>query len=113
MANTIIDEDTGVFVYYRQMNKIPKLRPFWIKYFVNEMGSLSQGVGIRVEGKETIYFLTHNNIPENRKIYIAYGRIFVDYCPQKYYPYRICLTVDGNLIKYPGGFSTRTAGLTT
>ena len=37
----------------------------------------------------------------------------MDYCPQKEDPYRVRITVGGNLINYPGAVSTKTADLIT
>ena len=50
-------------------------------------------------------------IPKDRTV--TYGRIVVDYCPQKEDPNRVQITVGGNLIDYPGELTTRTADLTT
>ena len=66
-----------------------------------------------MEGIDTICFLSHNNIPENRRKDVTYEKIFVDYCPQKYDPYFTRLTVGGNLIKYPGEVRKIIADLTT
>ena len=66
-----------------------------------------------MEGTDTMFFLHHSNIHENIRKYVTYGRIVVDYSPPKYELHRTHLTVGGNLIKYPGEVSTRTAYLTT
>ena len=58
--------------------------------------------------------LTHNkirNIPADRTV--TYAHILVDYILQKEDPNRVQLTVEGNLIDYPGELKTRTADLTT
>ena len=44
---------------------------------------------------------------------MTYDRIVVDYRPQKTDPNCTRLTVGGNLINFPGNFSTPTADLTT
>ena len=43
----------------------------------------------------------------------TYTQIVVDFRPQKKDPNRVQLTAGGNLIKYPGELTTRTADLTT
>ena len=43
----------------------------------------------------------------------TYARIVVDFRPQKKDPNRVRMTAGGNLIKYPGELTTRTADLTT
>ena len=78
MDNPIIDEDTGVAMEYRRVIKKPKLRLVWIKSLANEIGILSQGVCGRLEVTDTI-FLPHKNITENRRKYVTYGQIVVDY----------------------------------
>ena len=55
----------------------------WSRSFLNDIGNLSQGVGGRVKGAATIYFIKHEDIPADRKV--NYGRIVVDYLPQKEY----------------------------
>lgn len=52
------------------------------------------------------------NIPKGRTV--TYGRIVIDYRPQKADPNRVRITAGGNIIKdYPGELTTRTADLTT
>ena len=79
MSNAIIDEVIEVTMDYRWLIKNPNTRPVWIKSFTNEIGRLAQGVGGRVECTYTMFFLPHNNITENRRKYVTYGWIFVDY----------------------------------
>ena len=59
--------------------------------------------------------MTHEqitNIPKDRTV--TYGRIVIDYQPQKSDPNRVRITAGGNLITdYPGEVTMRTADLTT
>ena len=58
--------------------------------------------------------MTHKevqNIPKDQTV--TYTRMVVDYRPQKSYPNQVRITAGGNLIKYPGELTTRTADLTT
>ena len=50
-------------------------------------------------------------IPKDRTV--TYGRIVVDYQPQKGDPNRVRITAGGNLIDYPDKLTTRTADLRT
>ena len=62
----------------------------------------------------SIFVMTHNeirNIPQDRVV--TYARLVVDFRPQKAYPNRARITAGGNLIKYPGDITTRTADMTT
>ena len=43
----------------------------------------------------------------------TYARVVVEFRPQKEDPNRVRITAGGNLIKYPGELTTRTADLTT
>ena len=53
------------------------------KYFCNELGRLSGGFGGKIKGTNTISFISYKDIPHDRRGNITYGRIVVDYSPQK------------------------------
>ena len=58
--------------------------------------------------------MTHNkirHIPQDRVV--TYARLVVDFRPPKDNPNRVRITAGGNLIKYPGEITTRTADMTT
>jgi hypothetical protein len=112
-ANAIIDPDTGASMEYRHLLKSPKHCKAWTHSFANELGRLAQGVGGRQVGTNTIFYIQHNQIPADRRKDVTYGRICVDYRPQKEEPNRTRLTVGGNLIDFPGDVSTPTADTTT
>ena len=78
-----------------------------------ELGRLAQG-DQDIPVTNTIKFMTHEeikNIPMDRTV--TYARIVVDYRAHKDNPNRVCITVGGNLINYPGELTTHTADLTT
>jgi hypothetical protein len=112
-ANSIIDPDTGASMEYRHLIKSPKHEKDWKRSFANELGRLAQGIGGQEKGTNTVYFISHDKFPQDRRKDVTYGRICVDYWPQKAEPNRTRLTVGGNLIDYPGDVSTPTAGTTT
>jgi hypothetical protein len=59
----------------------------------------------------TQYFLSHaKQCPKEKNV--TYGQFVVDIRPNKTETHRVCLTVGGNLIQYPGDVSTRSADLT-
>eukprot|EP00957_Ditylum_brightwellii_P037779 2857186-Ditylum_brightwellii.AAC.1 len=60
-------------------------------------------------GTYTIFFIPRNKVPKGRKV--AYGRIVVDYRPQKADPNRTRFTVRGDRVDYPYDVSTPTADL--
>ena len=47
----------------------------------NEIRRLTQG-NSRVQGTNTMFFITYNSIPQNRRKDVTYARIVVDYRPQ-------------------------------
>jgi hypothetical protein len=111
MANSVINEDTGASLEYRHLIKDDSTFPVWNKTAANEFGRLAQGVGDRIEGSNTIFFIPRQAVPKGK--IITYGRFVVDIRPNKSDIHRVRLTVGGNLIQYPGDVSTRSADLTT
>ena len=95
------------------MVKIPKHKVPCTTSFSNKLGRLAQGVGDRIKGTNTIYFIDYALIPKDRRSDITYGQILVEYLPHKTEPNRKILTIGGNLINYPGDVSTPTADTTT
>lgn len=76
-----------------------------------ELGRLSNGYKGTI-GTNTVYFMTHEEvrmIPQNR--IVMYRRIDVNYRSQKQDPYKVCITVGGNLIQYLYETYTITADL--
>jgi hypothetical protein len=112
-AYAIIDPDTGASLEYQHLVSNKKSRALWQRSFANELGQLAQGVGDRIKGTETIFFMPYSQIPKDRHKEVTYGHIVVDYKPHKYDPEHTCLMVGGNLIDYPGDVSTPTANTTT
>ena len=64
-------------------------------------------------GTNTLFFRKYQDIPADRLKYVTYGRVVLDYRPQKEDLNRTRLTVGGDQIKYLGNFSTPTAAITT
>eukprot|EP00804_Cyclotella_cryptica_P010472 CCRYP_012303-RA/>CCRYP_012303-RA protein AED:0.45 eAED:0.14 QI:0/0/0/0.6/1/1/5/0/1176 len=80
---------------YKRLINIPQMREIWTTAFGKEFGNLAQG---------------DNKTGRT----VTYGRIVIDFHPQKADPNRVRITAGGNLIKdYPGELTTRTADLTT
>jgi hypothetical protein len=92
-ANAMIDSNTGASMEYRYLIKSDKHKLTWTRSFANELGRLAQGVADRETGTNTITFILKSDIPGNRQHDITYGRICVDYRPQKKEPERTHLTV--------------------
>jgi hypothetical protein len=62
-------------------------------------------------GTNSVFVMTHSEIDIAIKAghNLTYGRVVVDYPPQKEDPNRIQIAVGGNLITYKGDTFTRTA----
>ena len=65
------------------------------------------------EGTNTIFFIPKKEVPADRWRDITYGRIVVNYSPEKADLYHTRLTVGGDLVNYPGGCGTPTINLLT
>ena len=109
-ANAIIDPETGDALEYHQLIKRDEYKQRWMASFTKELQQLAQGNN-DIKGTDTIFFIPKHQVPTGRKV--TYGRIVVDYRPQKADPYRTRLTVGGDRLEYPWDKSTPTAGLVT
>ena len=67
------------------------------------------------KGEICIFVMTHDKIAQMRAKgnKPTYARVVVDFQPQKEDPNRVRIAAGGNLIKYAGELTTRTADLTT
>jgi hypothetical protein len=65
-ANPVLDKETGQLLQYRQLLKHPKFKEAWNLSAANECGRLAQGVGNRIKGTDTIFFIHKWEIPPNR-----------------------------------------------
>jgi hypothetical protein len=73
---------------------------------------LAQGKQDVTNGTNTIFFISPEQvwyIPTNQTV--MYGQIVINHHPQKEDPNRVCITVGGNLIKYPFELTTRTTDM--
>jgi hypothetical protein len=84
MAMAVIHPITGKALTYRQLDSDPQFKPIWNTSGVNELGRLSQGVGDRIKGTDTIFFIEHAQVPKHKTV--TYGRFICDVRPQKAEP---------------------------
>ena len=110
-ANPVLDFDTGKLLEYRQLLRDPKHTEIWTKAGANEFGRLAQGVGGRLNGTNTIFFVHKHKIPQDRLKDVTYIKFVASVCTEKNDPYRIRATLGGNLIHYPDDVGTPTADL--
>jgi hypothetical protein len=67
MANAVINQDTGAILEYRHLIQDEATFPVWNKAAANEFGSFAQGVGGRIEGSNTIFFIPRQAVPKVKK----------------------------------------------
>jgi hypothetical protein len=96
---------------YRGLISDEEIFPIWDRATTNEFGRLAQGVGGLIEEANTFFLISCLAVPRNKTV--TYGRFVVDVRPHKEVVHRVLLRVGGNLIKYDGDISTRSADLTT
>ena len=96
---------------YRQLISHPKLGEQWQTSSANEFGRLAQGIGGRIKGTNTIFFIKKEDIPEERMKDITYGKFVCNVRPEKDEKNRTRLVVGGNRINYPGDVGTPTADM--
>ena len=113
MAGAVLDDVTGDLLEYRHLAKHPRHRETWRPAFGKEIGRLAQGLPGVTDGTDTIDFIPKSEVPSDRMRDCTYARICANYRPEKADPYRVRITVGGNLINYPGDCGTPTADLLT
>jgi hypothetical protein len=111
LACAVFDEASGKMLNYRQLLTHPDYKEVWTTSSADEFGRLAQGVGNRIEGTNTIFFIPYGNIPKERRKDITYGRFVCDLRMAKENPHRTRLTVGGDRINYPGDVATPTCEL--
>jgi hypothetical protein len=110
-ANAVMHPISGKRMTYRELLRDPLTKRDWELSAANEFGRLAQGVGGRIKGTDTIKFIPHVAMPNDRTA--TYPRFVCEHRLQKSEVNRTRLTLGGNLIKYPGDVSTKTAELET
>ena len=83
---------------YRQVMKCPKYQKLYAKSYSKELGRLAQGIPVVVKGTNTIFFINKTGVSVERCKDATYGRVVVNYRPEKGDPYRTHLAVRVNLI---------------
>ena len=86
MSNVVLGEDMGELMEYRHLMKSPKYRQLYGKSYAKESGRLAQGMTDQVEGTNTIFFIDKADIPTARWRDVTYGRVVVNYRPEKVIP---------------------------
>ncbi len=111
-AQAIFDKESGQMLKYWKLITHPKYWGAWTHSSANEFGRLAQGVGSRIEGTNTIFFVQKKDIPADRRRDVTYGKFVCEYKPNKTEQERTRFTVGGDKINYPGNCATPTGNLT-
>eukprot|EP00804_Cyclotella_cryptica_P026695 CCRYP_007932-RA/>CCRYP_007932-RA protein AED:0.24 eAED:0.21 QI:0/0/0/1/1/1/2/0/661 len=82
LATSVLDQDTGLSLEYKQLRTHPKLGHIWSKSYANELGRLCQGIGTgdsgteqRIQGTDTFYVIDYNDISSDRCSEITYSKV--------------------------------------
>ena len=111
-VNEVFDEETGKFLKYQKLITHPKYHETWLHSSANEFGRLAQGVGGRIKGTNTIFFINKTQVPPDRYKDVTYAKFVCELKPNKAEVHRTRLTVGGDKVNYPGDVGTPTADLT-
>ena len=65
-ANSIINEETGKYLEYRDLVKMEKYHDTWTNSFENELGRITQGIS-DVPGTNSIFFIPKSDISKDRR----------------------------------------------
>jgi hypothetical protein len=82
-AQIIHDKETGAYLNYCQLIRNPKHKETWSRSAANEVGHLTQGVGGRNKGTNTIFFIHKNQVPQDRIKDVTYRSFICNYKPNK------------------------------
>ena len=96
VINAVLDKDTGELMEYRRLMKNPKYRPLYRNSYAKELGHLTQGMPGLADDTNTIFFIPKKDVSFDRWHDVTYGRIVVNYRPEKTDPYCTRLTVGGD-----------------
>ena len=108
----VLHPETGKPMSYRQLLKHPHFHNEWSTSSANEFGRLAQGIGGRIKGTNTIFFINKDDVPQDRFKDVTYGKFVCDLRPNKAEVQRTRLTVGGDKVNYPNDVGTPTADLT-
>jgi hypothetical protein len=110
-ANSVLDQETGKLLEYRQLLKHERFKEVWNRSAADEFGRLAQGIGGRIKGTDTIRFIHKHEIPADRLKDVTYIKFVCTIRTKKKDPCRTRATMGGNLINYPEDVGTPTANL--
>eukprot|EP00804_Cyclotella_cryptica_P005028 CCRYP_020365-RA/>CCRYP_020365-RA protein AED:0.59 eAED:0.28 QI:0/-1/0/1/-1/1/1/0/267 len=102
MLHALLNDETGEVMEHGHLVSNPKYHDTWRNAYGKELGRLAQGLPGIVKGTDTIAFIHKTSVPQDCWKDVMYGCIVANFRPEKKDPYRICLTVGGHQINFPG-----------
>ena len=88
MLSAVLNEGNGELMEYWKLMKKLRYRNLYRNSYAKDIWRLAQGMLGLVEGTNTMFFIEKKYIPVNRCRDITYGRVVVEYRPEKRDPYR-------------------------
>jgi hypothetical protein len=110
-VNNVFDAESGKVLKYRQLLTNPQYQVVWNTSSANEFGRLAQGIGNRVKGTDTIFFMHKHQVPRERIKDVTYVKFVCELKPNKKEIHRTRMAVGGDKINYPDDVGTPTADL--
>ncbi len=83
MLNTVLDMDTEKLMEMKRLLVNPKYKEVWRKLYTTELAPLAQGMPGISKGTDTIVFIRQDKVPIDRIKDVMYGRVCVNYHPEK------------------------------
>lgn len=108
-AMAVVHVESGKLLKYKQLIRHSKCKGKRQMSSANKFWRLANRVGDRIKWTNTIKFIKVRDVPKNRMKDVTYGQLFCIVCPEKSKQNRICSTVAGDKVKYPGDVVTPTA----
>ena len=109
LASTVLEGDT--ILKYIQLLRLPLFGPAWNTSSANKFGSLAQGVGGRMKGTDTIFFINKEDMPLDKLMHVTHAQFVCNIRPEKEEKNRTRCVAEGNKINYPFDIGTPTADM--
>jgi hypothetical protein len=117
-AASVLYENTGNFLEWRQLRTHPTLSVTWNTSYANKLGHSCQGIGTgpnkgkHVKSTNTLFPIPYDKIPSDRHREIIYSKVVCKVQPEKGdNADRMRITIEGNNIVYPRDVGTPTGSI--
>ncbi len=83
MLIAVLNIDTEKLMEMKHLLVNPKYKEVWGKLYTTELGRLAQGIPGVSKRTDTIVFIQRDKVPIDQIKDVRYGRLCVNYCPEK------------------------------